>query len=104
MKRIVLTGFRGTGKSEVGKVLARQLNLPLLDTDALVEQKTGRSIPSIFHEEGEERFRAEEREVIASLPHENVVISTGGGAVIDPLNMEHLRRQSVLILLTADIL
>ncbi len=103
MKRIVLTGFRGTGKSEVGKVLARQLNLPLLDTDALVEQKTGRSIPSIFHEEGEERFRAEEREVIASLPPNNVVISTGGGAVIDPKNMEHLRRQSVLILLSADI-
>jgi shikimate dehydrogenase len=103
MKRIVLTGFRGTGKSEVGKVLARQLGLPLLDTDALVEQKTGRSIPSIFHEDGEERFRAEERDVIASLPPENVVISTGGGAVLDPKNMEHLRRQSILILLTADI-
>ena len=103
MKRIVLTGFRGTGKSEVGKVLARQLNLPLLDTDALVEQKTGRSIPSIFHEEGEERFRAEERDVIASLPPDNVIISTGGGAVIDSKNMEHLRRQSLLILLSADI-
>ena len=103
MKRIVLTGFRGTGKSEIGKVLARNLNLPLLDTDALVEQNTGRSIPSIFHEEGEERFRTMEREVIASLPPDNVVISTGGGAVIDPKNMENLRRQSVLILLVADI-
>ncbi|MDP2795962.1 MAG: shikimate dehydrogenase [Methanoregula sp.] len=103
MKRIVLTGFRGTGKTEVGKVLARQLNLPLLDTDDLVEKKTGRSIPSIFHEEGEERFRAEEREVIASLPPDNVVISTGGGAVIDPKNMVHLRRQSIVILLIADI-
>ena len=103
MKRIVLTGFRGTGKTEVGKVLARQLNLPLLDTDNLVEQKSGRSIPSIFHEEGEERFRAEEREVVASLPPDNSVISTGGGVVIDPKNMEHLRRQSVVILLTTDI-
>jgi shikimate dehydrogenase len=103
MKRIVLTGFRGTGKTEIGKVIAGQMNMPLLDTDTLVEQKTGRSIPSIFHEEGEERFRAEEREVIASLPADNVVISTGGGAVIDPKNMEHLRRQSVMILLTADI-
>jgi shikimate dehydrogenase len=102
MKRIVLTGFRGTGKTEVGKVLAGRLDLPLLDTDTLVEQKTGRSIPSIFHEEGEERFRVMEREVIASLPPDNVVISTGGGAVIDPKNMEHLRRQSVMILLTAD--
>lgn len=103
MKRIVLTGFRGTGKTEVGKILASRLNLPLLDTDALVEAETGRSIPTIFHEEGEERFRAEERKVIASLPPDNVVISTGGGAVIDPKNMEHLRRQSIVVLLTADI-
>ena len=103
MKRIVLTGFRGTGKTEVGKVLAGRLNIPLLDTDAQVEAKTGRSIPSIFHEDGEERFRVMEREVIASLPPDNAVISTGGGAVIDPKNMEHLRRNSVMILLTADI-
>lgn len=103
MKRIILTGFRGTGKTDVGKVLARQLNLPLLDTDALVERETGRSIPTIFHEDGEERFRAEERNVIASLPPDNVVISTGGGAVLDPKNMEHLRRRSVVILLRADI-
>ncbi|MDO9326112.1 MAG: shikimate dehydrogenase [Methanoregula sp.] len=103
MKRIVLTGFRGTGKTDVGKVLARQLNLPLLDTDARVEMETGRSIPTIFHEDGEERFRAEERNVIASLPPDNVVISTGGGAVLDPKNMEHLRRKSVVILLRADI-
>ena len=102
MKRIVLTGFRGTGKSEVGKVLAHLLELPLLDTDALVESKTGRSIPSIFHEDGEERFRAEERDVIATLPPDNAVISTGGGAVLDPVNMEHLRCRSVVILLTAD--
>lgn len=103
MKRIILTGFRGTGKTEIGKILASRLNLPLLDTDALVEFRTGRSIPSIFHEEGEERFRREERAVIASLPPDNAVISTGGGAVIDPKNMEHLRRQSVIVLLTADI-
>ena len=103
MKRIVLTGFRGTGKTEIGKILASRLNLPLLDTDALVEQNTGRSIPSIFHENGEVRFRDEERKVIASLPPDNVVISTGGGAVIDPKNMEHLRRQSIIILLIADI-
>ncbi len=103
MRRIVLTGFRGTGKSEVGKILARLLNLPLLDTDQLVEQKTGRSIPSIFHEDGEERFRAEERAVIASLPPGNAIISTGGGAILDPKNMEHLRRESIVILLTAGI-
>jgi shikimate dehydrogenase len=103
MRRIVLCGFRGTGKTEIGKILAGQLNLPFIDTDNLIEQKTGRSIPSIFHDEGEERFRAVEREVIAQLPQKDVVVSTGGGVVIDPSNMERLRKESVLVLLVADI-
>nr|WP_321352138.1 shikimate dehydrogenase [uncultured Methanoregula sp.] len=103
MKRIVLTGFRGTGKSEIGKVLAERCHLPLLDTDMLIEQKTGRSIPDIFHEDGEERFRKIEREVIASLPAADAIISTGGGVVTDPDNMEHLRRDSTLVLLHADL-
>lgn len=103
MRRIVLCGFRGTGKTEIGKILAGQLNFPFIDTDNLIEQKTGRSIPSIFHDEGEERFRAVEREVIAQLPQKDVVVSTGGGVVIDPSNMERLRKESVLVLLVADI-
>ncbi len=103
MRRIVFTGFRGTGKTEIGQWVAHQMNLPFIDTDSLIEERSGRSIPDIFHEEGEERFRAWERDVIATLPAEGVVVSTGGGAVIDPVNMEHLRRASVCILLTADI-
>ena len=58
MKRIVLTGFRGTGKTEIGKILASRLNVPFFDTDDLVETSTGRSIPDIFHYNGEERFRS----------------------------------------------
>jgi shikimate dehydrogenase len=103
VKRIVLTGFRGTGKSEIGKILAEQCRVPHSDTDTLIEQKTGRSIPDIFHEDGEERFRKIEREVIASLPAADVIVSTGGGAVTDPDNMEHLRRDSTLVLLWADL-
>ena len=57
MRRIVFTGFRGTGKTEVGRIVAGRLNLPFVDTDVLIEEKTGRSIPDIFHEDGEERFR-----------------------------------------------
>jgi shikimate dehydrogenase len=102
MKRIVLTGFRGTGKTEIGRILAAQHRVQFLDTDALIEQKTGRSIPEIFHDDGEERFRTIERDVIASLPPADAIISTGGGAVVDPVNMEHLRRDSTVILLTAD--
>ena len=103
MKRIVLAGFRGTGKTEIGKVVADRLGVAFIDTDTLIEAKTGRSIPTIFHEDGEERFRAVEREVIAALPAQDALISTGGGVVVDPENMEHLRRESVLVLLIADI-
>jgi shikimate dehydrogenase len=103
MKRIVFCGFRGTGKTEIGKIIAERSTLPFIDTDTLIEQQTGRSIPDIFHEDGEERFREEERRVIATLPKSGAVISTGGGVVTDPVNMEHLRRDSVIIVLHADI-
>ncbi|MGB7789269.1 shikimate dehydrogenase [Methanoregula sp.] len=103
MKRIVLTGFRGTGKTEIGRILAAQHRVVFLDTDSLIEQQTGRSIPDIFHEDGEERFRTIERDVIAGLPPADAVISTGGGAVVDPVNMAHLRRDSTVVLLTTDL-
>jgi shikimate dehydrogenase len=103
MKRIVFCGFRGTGKTEIGKIVAERTGLPFLDTDTLIERQTGRSIPTIFHEDGEERFREEERKVIAGLPKSDAVISTGGGVVIDPVNMEQLRRESVIVVLHADI-
>jgi shikimate dehydrogenase len=103
MKRIVFCGFRGTGKTDVGRLVAGRLGLPFLDTDTLIEEKSGRSIPDIFHEDGEERFRAVEREVIRQLPAADAVISTGGGAVTDPANMEQLRRDSTVFVLHADI-
>ena len=103
MRRIVLTGYRGTGKTEIGKILAAKLKLPFLDTDLLIERTTGRSIPAIFQEDGEECFRGIERGVIASLPAADTVVSTGGGVVADPANMEHLRRDSIIILLTAGL-
>lgn len=103
VKRIVLTGYRGTGKTEIGKILAQAYAVPFLDSDSLIEQKTGRSIPDIFHEDGEERFRDIERSVIVALPAADAIISTGGGAVVDPANMVSLRKDSVVVLLTSDI-
>ena len=103
MRRIVLTGFRGTGKTGIGKILSSRLNVPFIDTDDLIEAGTGRSIPDIFHYDGEERFRSIEREVIASLPAADVIVSTGGGVVCDPKNMEYLRSKSIIVLLVADI-
>jgi len=103
MRRTVLTGFRGTGKTEIGRILSSKLNVPFIDTDVLIETRTGRSIPDIFHYDGEERFRSVEREVIATLPAADVIVSTGGGVVCDPKNMEYLRRDSTIVLLVADI-
>ncbi|ABS56080.1 shikimate 5-dehydrogenase [Methanoregula boonei 6A8] len=102
MKRIVLFGYRGTGKTAIGTVLAQKLGVPFLDTDALVEQQAGRTIPEIFRDSGEAGFRAREREAVSGLPDRDAIIATGGGVVMDPANMEHLRKESVCVLLSAD--
>lgn len=83
MKRIVLMGPPGAGKSTVGKALADHLSLEFLDTDALIEQSTGKSITDIFVVDGEPIFRAIELEILASvLKSKGAVVSLGGGAPI----------------------
>lgn len=83
MKRIVLIGPPGAGKSTVGKALADHLSLEFLDTDALIEQSTGKSITDIFVVDGEPIFRAIELEILASvLKSEGAVVGLGGGAPI----------------------
>ena len=99
--RVVLIGYRGTGKTSVGRILAESLNLPFFDTDMLVERTAGVSIPEIFRQHGEARFRALERGVIESLAGVEGVISTGGGAVCDPANVADLRRHGRVYLLSA---
>lgn len=102
MERYVLIGLRGSGKSAIGRKMAEKLQIPLYDTDRLIEERAGRSIPEIFSYSGEVIFRQIEREVITSLPDGPAVISTGGGAVMDAENARRLRRKSHIILLTAD--
>ncbi|MFA7695059.1 MAG: shikimate kinase, partial [Methanoregula sp.] len=99
MKRIVLFGYRGTGKTAIGTLLARKIGVPFADTDTLIEAKAGRTVAAIFHDDGEEVFRALERDTIAALPASDIVAGTGGGAVIDPANMACLRKESVCVLL-----
>ena len=99
--KIVLVGFRGTGKTSVGRILARHLRVPFHDTDALVEQRAEMPIPEIFRRAGEAHFRALEREVIASLRDAEGVIGTGGGAVCDPANVANLRWHGTVFLLSA---
>lgn len=99
---VVLIGFRGTGKTESGRLLARLLDVPFYDTDALVEEEAGYKVHEIFEEEGEEGFRAREKRVIAALPPGPGVFATGGGVILDPENVERMRRGRTVILLSAD--
>ena len=100
--RIGLTGFRGTGKTTIGRIVADRLGMPFLDTDQIIEERAGMKIPAIFRDQGEAAFRDLERQAIASLPEDGIVVSAGGGAVLDPVNVSCLRRGSFVFLLGAD--
>ncbi|HVP95464.1 MAG TPA: shikimate dehydrogenase [Methanoregulaceae archaeon] len=102
MVRIVLTGFRGTGKSRTGELLAHMLGIPFRDTDTEIERSAGMPIYEIFRRYGEDYFRRLEADTVASLPLEDSVVSTGGGSILDPDNVAVLRAGSVVVLLTAD--
>ena len=98
-KRIILTGFRGSGKTTVGEMLSERTGLPLYDTDEMVEAECRMSIPEIFSKEGEDAFRRAESKVIRELPLEPCIISTGGGAILTSENVMNLRRDSLVFLL-----
>lgn len=101
-KNIVLIGFMGSGKSTVGRRLARATGYGFVDTDQAVEAKTGKKVAEIFEEEGEPVFRALERGAIEKASaSENRVIACGGGAVMDSENVDFLKRTGVLVYLKA---
>lgn len=102
--KIILTGFMGTGKSEVGRGLAKRLGLSFIDVDEQIGTSAGMGVPEIFASEGESGFRRRERELIAGLANcAECVIATGGGAVLDPENVRNLRKAGgVLICLQAE--
>jgi len=98
MRNIVLIGFMGTGKSTVGKRLALSLAWDFVDTDLEVGEITNLSVTEIFRRYGETRFRSEERLVVQRLSQqEQMVIATGGGTVINPLNWEALAKNGIII-------
>jgi len=102
MEKIVLTGFMGTGKTAAGRWLARRLDLPFYDLDAIIEARAGRPIPHIFREAGEAAFRALEAEVAATTrPLRDCVLATGGGAILRAENLAALREGGVVVGLTA---
>lgn len=100
---IVLIGFRGTGKTSVGKGLAEKLGLGFIDADDIIEERSGTTIKKIFQTQGESAFRLIESDVINELSKlDSKIIAAGGGAVLKYKNIRNLKRQGVLILLEAD--
>jgi shikimate kinase len=101
---IVLIGFMASGKTAVGRRLARRLGYRFVDTDHLVEQAAGRSVAAIFESDGEAAFRALERETIAGLaPASPTVVATGGGAFVDEQNRRALRRLGPVVWLVTSL-
>jgi len=100
---VVLTGFMGTGKSTVGRVLARRLDAEFVDTDALIEERYG-PIADIFADQGEEAFREYERETAAALAlRPALVIATGGRMMVDPACAAELGRTGRVFCLVASV-
>jgi shikimate kinase len=101
-KNIILVGFMGTGKTVTGRVLAEQTGLELLDMDSIIEERAGRPISDIFATEGEAAFRAMERELAQELSQrEGLIISTGGGIVLNPDNLADFEQNGLIVCLTA---
>jgi shikimate kinase len=99
---IVLVGFMGSGKSSVGREIARRWNMHFLDTDSMIRQKYAKSIPEIFARFGEPKFREEETWCLEELQEkEGIVAATGGGIVVRPENRALLRSLGIVVWLTA---
>lgn len=102
MKSIALIGFMGTGKSTLGKGLAQQLNLPLVDLDGVIVQEQRMEIGAIFTRDGEERFRQIEHEVLCRYAAQpDLILSPGGGAVLREENRAVLQKYCWVISLMA---
>jgi shikimate kinase len=98
MDNLVLVGFSCSGKTTLGRNLARRLRMQFVDSDRYVEEMTGRSIPDIFREDGEAGFREIEADAIAAIVAERrQVISTGGGAFVNPRNRDALRDGNLVV-------
>jgi shikimate kinase len=101
-RNIVLIGFMGTGKTWTGRALAQKTGLELVDMDAIIEERAGKPISEIFADDGEPAFRKMERDLAHELSHrEGLIISTGGGVVLNPDNLADFKRNGLVICLAA---
>ena len=100
---IILTGFMGAGKTTIGRIVAKELNMKFIDTDEEIVRTTGLSITEIFERFGEEYFRDIEEEIIERVASgKGLVIASGGGIVLRERNINNLKKNGIIFLLTAD--
>ncbi len=101
-KNIVLIGLMGSGKSAIGRTIAKRLGRRFIDTDRYIERKTGKTITEVFNEEGEGKFRLLEKETIKKISqYVGIVIATGGGTIKDLENFRYLKESGWIIALYA---
>ena len=101
---LILVGMMGSGKTTMGRTLARHLGKAFVDSDEEITKRTGVTIPHIFDVEGEDGFRQRETGVIRDLlVHDNMVLATGGGAVLAEQNRELLHQNGIVIYLKANL-
>lgn len=101
---IILFGFMGTGKSAVAQALARRLNLKWVDMDRIIESREGVRVTEIFEKKGESYFRSKERSLVQEIMgQDQMVVSTGGGVVLDRQNIEDLSKRGLAICLFASV-
>lgn len=99
---VALIGFMGTGKTVVGEALSKRLNKRFIELDSLIERRAGKPIPEIFRQDGEIAFRELEIEVIKEVSKEkNLVIACGGGVVLNKINIDRLKQESIIVYLAA---
>jgi len=104
MRNLILIGPMGAGKTTVGKQLAKQFGMDFVDSDHEIEERTGVSITTIFDIEGEDGFRKRETRMLEELcERENMVMATGGGAILGEENRKMLRRAGTVIYLNASL-
>jgi len=102
--KIFLIGYRCTGKTTLGKILAHRLNFDFIDTDRLIEQYLGSTILKIIENQGWKKFRQIEKQTLLNTKrNKNTIIATGGGIIIDPDNQQFIKKNGLCIWLDADI-
>ncbi len=104
MKRVFLVGYMGVGKTTIGKLLSKELNLQFIDLDKYIESRYRKTIQDIFAEKGESKFRVIEREMLREVAtFQNVLISTGGGTPCFYNNMDVMNQQGITVYVKASV-